>query len=315
MRRKKLIAKMNRCLPLLLLGILTIFPGFATVVTEVQSFSPVKDQIRIGYSSSFFPGMDKRDVQTALDLWTGDLAKTGPIKAEPVAIIFDNLRKMVEAARQQEVDFVVMPFLDYLKIRQTTNLEPLLLGTKNGRIGEEYVLIVHRSAPWTEVKQLRGKKLLVQGIAGASASSLLWLDTVLLHQGLPLSTKFFHPLKKVDKPSKAVLPIFFKQADACLVPLWAYNTMVELNPQVGSETKILARSPTLPRAALFLRKGVADRKKLAVINRALKLGGSARSKQLMTLFNLDKLVRFHPKYLESIIALYEDHNSFFSKYK
>jgi ABC-type phosphate/phosphonate transport system substrate-binding protein len=306
---------MNRFLPLLLTGILTIFPILATGATGAQSSPPGKDQVRIGYSASFFPGMDTNDVETALDLWTRDLAKTHWLKAEPVAIIFDNLREMLEAARHQEVDFVAMPFLDYLKIRQTTSLEPILLGTKDGKIGEDYVLIVRRSAPWTEVKQLGGKKLLVHEIIGAGTSSLLWLDTMLLHQKLPVSAKFFQPLKLVDKASKAVLPVFFEQADACLVPRWAYDTMVELNPQVGAETKILAQSPILPRGALFMRKGITEAKKFAVIDSALKFGGSPRSKQILNLFNLEKFVRFHPKYLKSIIALYNDYNSFLKKYK
>ncbi len=306
------MTKINRFLPSVFMSFLIIFPVFATVATEAQSFSPEKDQIRIGYSSSFFLGVDKRDVEVALDLWIRELVKLTPIKAAPVAIIFDNLEKMAEAIRDKEVDFVAMPFLDYLKIRQAVDLEPVLMGTKNGTIGEEYALIVHRSAPWTEVKQLRGEKLLVQEVSGASATSLLWLDTMLLHQGLPVSATFFYPLNLVNKPSQAILPIFFKQADACLVPLWAYDTMVELNPQVGSETKIIARSPTLPRGALFMRKGISAPKQ-TVIESALKVGGTAKSKQLMTLFNSENLVRFQPKYLESITALYKDYNSLLKK--
>jgi ABC-type phosphate/phosphonate transport system substrate-binding protein len=306
------MTRMIRFFPSVFMSFLILFSVFATMAAEVQSSSPEKDLIRIGYSSSFFLGVDKSDVQVALDLWTRELVKLTPLKAEPVALIFDNLTKMAEALHRQEVDFVAMPFLDYLKIRQGLNLEPVLMGTKNGRVGEEYALIVHRSAPWTEVKQLRGKKLLVQEVSGASATSLLWLDTVLLHQGLPVSTTFFHPLSLVNKPSQAILPIFFKQADVCLVPLWAYDTMVELNPQVGAETKIITRSPTLPRGALFMQKGISAQKQ-TVIESALKVGSTAKSKQLLTLFNSENLVRYQPKYLESIVALYKDYNSLLRK--
>ena len=293
--------------------LLIIVPVWATAAAEVQGSPPDKESIRVGYSSSFFLGVDKNDVQVALDMWIRELVELNSIKTEPVAIIFDDLMKIAEALRQQEVDFVAMPFLDYLKIRQAVDMEPLMMGTKNGKVGDEYILVIHRSAPWTDVKQLSGKKLLVQEIAGASATSLLWLDTVLLHQGLPESTRFFHPLNLVNKPSQALLPVFFKQADACLVPHWAYDTIVELNPQVGAETKILARSSALPRGALFMRKGTSAQKQ-RLIESALNMGSTAKSKQLMTLFNSETLVRFQPNYLEPIEALYKDYNSFSKKH-
>ncbi len=272
-------------------ALLILMVILATATIAAQQSNPEKEQIRIGYAPNSFVGADKNDVHVALNIWTKELVKNTSIKGDPVTIIFDNIQEVVEAVRQQKVDYVVMSVLDYLGIRQSVNLEPVLVGTRNGQACEEYALIVHRSAPWTDVKQLQDKKLLVQTTAGASFISLLWLDNLLIQQGLPGSAKFFQSLKMVDKPSQAVFPVFFKQADVCLVPRWAYDTMVELNPQVGSETKILALSPSLSRGALFMRKGINGGKQ-TLIDSALELGNSAKSKQLMALFNYEKLIRF-----------------------
>ncbi len=273
-----------------------------TKTVAAQQVTPGREQIRLGFSQNFFIAVDKRDVQVALDLWLKELGKTMSIQAEPVAVIFSNLEETVDSLRKQEVDFVALSFLDYLRIRSKVDLEPILVGTKKGQVGEKYALVIHRLSPWTEVKQLQGKKLLVQENSGAGSIPLLWLDNMLCQQRLPESASFFRFLKMVDKPSQAVLPVFFQQADVCLVPRWAYDTMVELNPQVGSETKILATSPILAKGALFMRKGTSARKQ-AIVEDSIGMGESEKSKQLLTLFNSEKFVKFNPQFLQTIIDL------------
>jgi ABC-type phosphate/phosphonate transport system substrate-binding protein len=116
-----------------------------------------RNGIVIGYSSAIFVGVDRKDVQIALDMWTAELGKAAGLKQAIRATIFESLEEMVAGIRQKAVDFVGMTMLDYLKIRSQVGLEPLLTGTNRGQAGEEYALIVHKGAPWTELKQLRGK--------------------------------------------------------------------------------------------------------------------------------------------------------------
>jgi phosphonate transport system substrate-binding protein len=152
---------------------------------------------------------------------------------------------------------------------------------------------------------LRGKKLLVQDSAGTASNSFLWLDTLLLRQKLPIVARFFHTVKRVDKSSQAVLPVFFRQTDACLVPRWAFDTMVELNPQVGNDLKIFIVSPMLARGAFFMRKNLPPQKRV-LVDVALKLQNSTRIRQFMTLFHSENLVAYQPSYLEPTLALYEE---------
>ena len=243
----------------------------------------------------------------ALDIWGQEIAQVAKVEVGP-AMIFEDLPQMVQALNQREVDFVALPFVDYFKMKNSVELEPVLAGTLNGKPGEEYALIVHRSAPWTDLKHLQGKKLLVQESSGAASISLLWLDTLLLRQKLPIGPRFFLTVKKVEKSSQAVLPVLFKQADACLVPGWAFDTMVELNPQVGNELRIIVLSPLLGRGALFMRKNLAPHKR-AMVDAALKLQNSKRVQQLTTLFHSERLVAFESVHLKSTADLYEEHRT------
>lgn len=144
-----------------------------------------RDGIIIGYSSSIFVGVDRRDVQTALDMWTEELGKAAGLKQPIRAAIFESLEDLMAGIRQKTVDFVAMTMLDYLKIRSQVGLEPILTGINRGQVGEEYALIIPKGVPWTEIKQLRGKNLLVEKSSGACNNALLWLDTQLLQQHLP----------------------------------------------------------------------------------------------------------------------------------
>jgi hypothetical protein len=118
----------------------------------------------------------------------------------------------------------------------------------------------------------------VEKSSGACNNALLWLDTQLLRQQLPPSHSFFRSVKLVENASQAVLPVFFRQADACLLPRWSYDTMVELNPQVKEQTTILVHSPLLARGGLFMVKGLPPSKQ-EMIPTTLKVWQTNRARQ------------------------------------
>jgi phosphonate transport system substrate-binding protein len=85
-----------------------------------------------------------------------------------------------------------------------------------------------------------------------------------------------------------VLPVFFRQADACLVTRLGYATMCELNPQLAKQLRILAESPKLltsflafhkdcpPETRRKFRAAVTELHKSVVGRQALMLFGSTR---------------------------------------
>jgi ABC-type phosphate/phosphonate transport system substrate-binding protein len=266
-----------------------------------------RDKIIIGYSFSLFVGVDMKDVQAALDVWINELAKVGEFKQPIETRIYDNLEYMVESIRQRTVDFVAMNMVDYLRIRNKVEIEPALIATNRGKVGEEYALIIHKGVPWTELKQLRGKNLLVEKSSGACSSALMWLDTLLLQQHLSPSQGFFQSVKLVEKGSQAVLPVFFRQAEACLMPRWSYDTMVELNPQIKEQTTILILSPLLAQGGLFIVKGIPPRKREVILS-TQKVWQTVRAKQLMTLWHTEGVVPFQPAYIQTMVHLYNEYS-------
>jgi ABC-type phosphate/phosphonate transport system substrate-binding protein len=119
---------------------------------------------------------------------------------------------------------------------------------------------------------------------------LIYLDVYLLQAGFPDAERFFNAIQYKSKESQAILAVFFGQAEACLVTDAAFNTMKELNPQVGRKLRVMAESPDVVDAVGFFRKDYPqDHKKTAIKGMHGGIKSHERGKQIMLLFNVDQM--------------------------
>ena len=130
----------------------------------------------------------------------------------------------------------------------------------------------------------------------------LWLETLLMKEGFPGPETFISNFKMVKKASQALLPVFFKQADACAVSQGAFETMKELNPQVGRELVALAQSPGYPQGVVCMRKGLAEKYR-PFVEEMYTLHNQSQGKQILTLMRIKRLLPFQATYLETTEAL------------
>jgi ABC-type phosphate/phosphonate transport system substrate-binding protein len=264
------------------------------------------DSISIGYSKSLYNEVDLSDARVAIKLYAKEIFKSYNLEINK-SIIFSDLDSITKALNSREINLICLPPLDFLKIKDKTNIEPVLTGTKSGKVYVKYILLVHRQKGITGLPQLRNKRIFITSDYGLNDANLLWLDSELKKNGLPRTTIFFNTLKQVPKASQAILPVFFQQADAALVPRSAYDTMAELNPQIFNDLAILASSPPFPRGLTAFRKDIKADAKQRIIASALSLHTYPRGRQILTLFKTDQVVRSPNNYLENLIKLLGDH--------
>jgi len=129
-----------------------------------------------------------------------------------------------------------------------------------------------------------------------------------MRQGLPVSEHFFANIKRVNKASQAILPVFFQQADAAIVDRHAFRTMVELNPQLNEQLTMLASSPALIHSIVCLSRNSDEEVKKAILDTAFKLGNDTAGKQILTLFQMDRVALYKQSYLEAMTALAREHH-------
>jgi ABC-type phosphate/phosphonate transport system substrate-binding protein len=264
--------------------------------------------IHIGYPSKLFAEVDRRDARAAMEIWVKTMAKKMNKHYNLIYVEIDELQAIEKALKERRIDLIGMPALDFVKIRKHVQLDPALADLKGKSVADQFVLLVRRDKGIKSIGQLVNKRFLVE-IGFKKEIELLWLDTFLLRRGLPKSSSFFSSIKDVQKPSQAILPIFFDQADACLVTALSYEIVLELNPQLGRELTELARSPEYLRHIVCFRSDFDPAAKKDLTEALPHLQDYVEGRQVLTLFKSDELVTYDPAWIRSLENLVEDHKN------
>lgn len=302
MKKKSLLRIYLNCLILIILS--SCFLGGQS--KEDTTISDTK-YARFGFSSELFTNVNVKDAVAVTEVYIQLIAKNITDYKVKTKII-DSLSLLIKTINNNEVDVIYLTALEYLNIKEKTKIEPVLNAASQGEIVESYVLLIRKDSGINNLEKLRNKNIIIRK-GGRGKIGLIWLDTILLKNGLSESNDFFKNIKEVNKASQSVLPVFFKQTDVCLVTKRSFNTMNELNPQIGNEIKILKTSPGFIYGITCCRDGINMSMREDVIREALNLHKDVIGKQLLTIHRLDKVVLFKKSNLKSLKELIKEYNS------
>jgi phosphonate transport system substrate-binding protein len=271
---------------------------------SAETNAPV-EQLRIFFSSRVMLDLRDHDSQAAVKAWTQTVIKEAGISAEAKSEVGD-MAAIINAFRDGRADAASLPTDEYLTLIENARTEHLYYPITKDDPYEEYLLLVPSEASVQKISDLRGRKLIVLSHHRMSLADY-WLDTLLVKQALPVASTFFGNVAHKQKAANVVLPVFFGNADACLITRRGYETMTELNPQVGKRLRVLAASPKLvPTLFCFNARAhskLADRARDAIRN----LHKTVFGQQILTTFQLDGMVEGDPKFLESARELMSDY--------
>ena len=266
--------------------------------------------MKIGYSAKFLNEVNKADAQVALEIWIKELnSYRATYKVSSKAYVYDDLQSMAYALANREIDFVAITSLDYLRVREKIPIEPLVVANRGKEVGgDRMIILVRRDREITNIQQLRDKKLLVHsGIMLDHAN--LWLDILLANYNLPKKDNFFGAVKNVPKLSSAVLPVFFRQADAALVIRGSFEMMAALNPQLERDLMVITSSDKILYGMFCFRADLPADAKTEMLKSVLNIQSTPTGKQILTLFQVDSLTEFKPSLMTSTIGLLSRHNN------
>jgi ABC-type phosphate/phosphonate transport system substrate-binding protein len=294
-------------------GLVTLLVSFLLVSSSLSAPivqakpGPGKGYLNVGFPKYILFDVEIKDAQVAMELWANELSKMNRLPLETRSIIIHDIPSLVKALNNKEIDVIGLPSLDYLKIKNDVDLVPALGTILGGKHGEEYVLITRSDRASNSLRALKNSKLVFQRDRFVGNVPLMWLDTVLIKQNLPDSKGFFADIKTVNKVSQAVLPVFFRQMGACLVTRRGFETMVELNPQLGEQLTIVNTSPVFVLGIVVFRKDFNEEYRKRIIKTALDFRQLPSGKQLLTLFKVDDFFPFHSSDLDSLRELIKEY--------
>ncbi|OGD18798.1 MAG: hypothetical protein A2W03_14980 [Candidatus Aminicenantes bacterium RBG_16_63_16] len=285
----------------------------ASLILSVLYISPCGGQsiknIRVGYAGGVFTEARQKDVQVALELWMTNLGRRFDSRVEKITgTVFQDIQEIERTLKADEIDLVGLGSLDYLRLEDHTAMDPVLVGSAGGEVELEYAVFVRKDKNIRRIQDLKGRTLLVES-GGSGDLTVVWLETSLLKNGLPEAARFLGNVIMVDKPMQAVVPVFFNQADACLVSLRSFITMKELNPQLGNELSILIQSPRLLPGLICLRRAVGQEFRDDVVNSMARFHMEPEGQQILLTFKMDKIVLFDPSYLKNTRKMFREYRA------
>jgi phosphonate transport system substrate-binding protein len=257
--------------------------------------------VRLAISESLVADVNLNDARAAMAIWLKRMMVDLNLVIEFNPKVFDTTEEIVRRARSGQLDAVALNIVEYRQIADV--LDPSQIIAEAGAAGpEQYILLAKRNSGIQHLGDLQGRRLYALKAPKMCVADA-WLTTILDEGHLGPSERFFGSVITDTKVSRVVLPVFFGQADACLTSKRGFDTMCEMNPQVGKDLTAIASSPAMVLCFHAFRKnfrGVSREKFSGVF---FNLHTSAAGRQLATLFQFDDLTLRDASCLASALGI------------
>jgi ABC-type phosphate/phosphonate transport system substrate-binding protein len=278
----------------------------ATILGRSQAAEPDSTPFRIGFSRRLFTEVNINDAKASVKAWAQTVARERDIPTDPDPAVLDGVAAMEESLRGGKLDALALTLDEYGRLLPNTRFDPVFVSLQNGRTNVEYLVLAHQDSGIQALGDLRGRSLACYQNPRTSLA-LPWLDTHLVRQGLSSTTGWVGRVTHSRKVSGAVLPVFFRQMDACLVDRGSFETMSELNPQVGKRLKAIAASPPLVPMLFCLRSDYSPRLKARIVPALQDLHKTTAGQQVLTAFQMERLLSSPLSSLDSALELLAMH--------
>ncbi len=260
-------------------------------------------RIVIGLSTKHISGIVLADAKIAMEIWTKELAARFGIKAE--MHFYDDLNLLINDFNTGKIDIGSTAPVDYINIRNRLAEYELAYGNmRGGKKTIRYLLLTNVNTNISNIAQLKGGALAVKR---ENDLGLVFLNLLLLRNEFEEHNIFFSNIIEKDSFSKIILALFFKEVSLGVVTDLAFNTMKELNPQVGKKLMTLAASPEVAQYISFFRKSYKHKKR--IMDAFLQVRDTPRGRQFLTLYKSEGFPPLHEsdvKTLESLVHEYND---------
>ena len=273
---------------------------------DLASPSPV--HLTLGYSAQIFIDVEPEEARTAMKVLAEQILRRRFPNGTSETLILNDIASLEKAFLEKRIDLAGIHSDQYVRLRDHAPIQPVFVSTNGLSPYHQVVLLVRRDAGIRSLADLRDKRLTLSKDQARSVH-LLWLETLLMKAGIRSSEEFFSAVKQVMKPSQAILPVFFQQADACLTTQQSFDVARELNPQVGRDLVVLAQSSYLAGGVVVFRTDYDPAAKAKIIEALGALHEDLQGNQILKLFRMHRLLPWRPEYVESVEALLKEHES------
>ena len=271
------------------LAILAVLCSATAVKTEAGTPSQ-PSTIHVGIGSGTWGGVNRNDACAAIKVWAKAILSERGTTVAVETELFDTPEAGRRALKNGQVDAISMLTEQFLALEPGQRPNTVFVATKDHSLTERFVLLVNRETGIETLAGLAGRKLLLLA-NGRTSLAPRWLDTLLAGQSLGPAEKLLGTVTKIESPSKAILQVFFHQAEACLVTSNMFEVACELNPQLRKNLKLLAMSPEVVPALFFFRSDFTASNRQQLESAILSMHETTAGLEVLTVFQSDDMVK------------------------
>ena len=230
-------------------------------LTAQPAHVPAPHALRIAYYVDGWERTDRRQIHLMLDSWAP--AFTSPLFPKCEFQLFDSEEALADAVRFQKLDAVCLYAFQMPFFGKNLHLDPgLLIGPENDP-QLNLVILVRRNSGIKSISDLSGKEILMD-TANLGGLPALWLRHA-SNSADENPSRFLSHTSICTDSFNAISPVFFGNADACIVTQRGFTQNAGLNPQVLQRLTVLARSPAFATRVLAFPEGIDRARKAAIL--------------------------------------------------
>ena len=255
--------------------------------------------VRLAISETVMGDVNLNDARAAMQVWVKRLTANLNVTLDPK--LFSSTQDILDRVRKGQLDAIALNILEYRQIASLLDASQIVNAAGDAAM-EQYLLLIRKSGGAKQIGDLKGRRLCrLNGPRMCVAPA--WLSTTLDEGHFGPPEQFFGSIVDDPKFARVVLPVFFGQADACVTSRRGFETMCELNPQVGRDLVTLASSPPLTVSFYIFRKNYRNSEREKVIKAISSLRRSPGGQELATLFQFEELAVKDAECLTSALNL------------
>ena len=271
---------------------------------------PDNQVIRFGVSTRTFPAANRNDVLAALRVWTDTIIRERKLPESVEIILYDSDDVLRADFARGGIDAASLTTEDIMLLG--VRPEYIFIPTTDQGFEARYVLLAHRDGAVTDLANIPNHKLAFFNNQ-RTILALPWLKTLLAKDAGQPAERLLMNLVEVESPSRAILQVFFGQAQTALVTLEAFELACELNPQLRQNLMVLHESqPFVTTFFVFnpdWRGTARDRVEEAISSAHETPGGQ----QVLTVFQSSRMTRQPVSILDSTLRFVMEYRKLVNK--
>jgi hypothetical protein len=272
------------------------------------------ETVVVGYSAHLFKDVDLADAKAVTNVLLQEILDRWAVHLINEVIIYEDFSALKKDIREKKMDIIALTTPEYFILRKQVHIIPFMTYKILDRIMDRMLLVSRKDSRNRSIHDLKRKKIAVfANLDDELNMPNLWFTTLVLKSGDNYQKDYASTVYRVRKGMNAILDVFFKNADAAVVPELDFIISKELNPQIGAQLCIVDSSKQMLYSVIcYTGKMTAtlnrykDRNVQSVVDLICSTDTTDVGKHFLSIFRITSFVPFASAYLNDTETLFND---------